>query len=170
MMNLHIRTTEPNDHAAIRRIHLAAFDGEDEADLVDALRDGDHILASLVAQVDDRVVGHILFSRMGLETEIETIDAVSLAPMAVLPDFQGRGIGSALVKAGLERLRELGERIVVVLGHPDYYPRFGFRSELAANLQSPWTGSDAFMALELVDGTLEALQGRVRYAEPFGID
>ena len=104
------------------------------------------------------------------ETDDGDVDAASLAPMGVLPEYQNRGIGSDLVERGLERCHELGERIVVVLGHPDYYPRFGFRPELAADLESPWTGSGAFMALELTDGALDDVAGPVRYAEPFGIE
>ena len=165
-----IRPEIDTDIPTIRQIHLAAFDGPDEADLVDALGDGGHVLASLVAEIDGQVVGHILFSRMHIETDDGDIPAASLAPMAVLPDHQNRGIGSELVERGLEHCRDLGERIAVVLGHPDYYPRFGFRPELAADLDSPWTGSDAFMALELADGALHDLGGRVRYPAPFGID
>jgi putative acetyltransferase len=89
--------------------------------------------------------------------------------MAVLPEYQRRGIGSALVRRALERCRDLGHRIVVVLGHPEYYPRFGFCPVLARALDSPFGGGDAFMALELVPGALESVTGRVEYAPPFGV-
>jgi putative acetyltransferase len=88
--------------------------------------------------------------------------------MAVLPDFQRRGIGSKLVEAGLEACRKQGHKIVVVLGHPDFYPRFGFSAELAQPLKSPFGGGEAWMAMELVPGALEGVVGRVEYPPPFG--
>ncbi len=100
----------------------------DEADLIDRLREEGDVLASFVAEVDGKIVGHILFSRMMVETAQGQVAAVSLAPMAVLPDHQGRQVGSRLVRLGLTELRARGERIVIVLGHVHYYPRFGFSS------------------------------------------
>ena len=125
-------------------------------------------MLSLVAEVDGRIVGHVLFSRMTVETAQGRVDAVSLAPMAVLPGYQGRPIGSQLVRRGLARLRDRGERIVIVLGHEHYYPRFGFSSEKARNLASPFP-PEAFMALELSDGALEGIRGVVRYPAAFGL-
>lgn len=94
--------------------------------------------------------------------------ALALAPMAVLPELQNRGIGSALVQKGLEVCRQLGYKIVIVVGHPAFYPRFGFSPKLAANLESPFSGGDSFMALELVPGALDGVAGRVQYPPPFG--
>ena len=102
-------------------------------------------------------------------TEVGTIPSLALAPMAVLPEFQNQGIGSALVRRGLEMCREKGHKIVVVVGHPQYYPRFGFSPQLAADLASPFSGKDFFMALELVSGALDGVKGRVQYPPPFGV-
>ena len=167
---IEIRPERPDDVAAIREVNRLAFAQEDEADLVDALRAGGFAVASLVAEDAGRIVGHIFFSRLPIEAAGRVIEAAALAPMAVLPDRQCEGIGSALVRAGLAVCREAGIAAVVVLGHPDYYPRFGFSSHAARGLRSPFPGAGpAFMALELVAGALDAHDATVRYAPPFGI-
>jgi putative acetyltransferase len=157
-----IREERAEDRAAIRAINQAAFGRPDEADLIDALREEGAVLASFVAERDAQIVGHILFSRMW----IGAIPAAALAPMAVSPDRQRSGVGSALVRHGLEFLRQTGERIVIVLGHREYYPRFGFSSQMARALDHPFPPG-ALMALELVPGSLDGMQGRVRYAKAF---
>jgi putative acetyltransferase len=163
-----IRAETASDHAAIRMVNRRAFGQEGEARLVDALRAGGHVLVSLVAEIEGRVVGHILFSRLSIVTDPGNLAAASLAPMAVLPEFQRQGIGSRLVAEGLRRCAALGERIVVVLGHPDYYPRFGFTAGLAATLQCPYgEPGPAWMALELTPGALAGVRGRVEYPPPF---
>jgi putative acetyltransferase len=164
-----IRPECPADHEAIRRIHRLAFGQDDEAVLVDALRAGGHARLSLVADVDGDVVGHILFSDLPIHTDRGIVPALALAPMAVRPDHQKRGIGSALIRAGLAECRANGHRIVVVLGHAEYYPRFGFSAKLAESLKSPFTGKESWMALELVPGALNDVAGEVEYAPPFGI-
>ncbi|MGA2135999.1 MAG: N-acetyltransferase [Bryobacteraceae bacterium] len=116
----------------------------------------------------DSVVGHILFSDLLIETEHAVTHAVSLAPMAVITQYQRQGIGSELVRRGLELCRERGKSIVVVLGHPAYYPRFGFSAELAKNLRGPYSGN-AWMALELVPGALDGVEGTVRYPKAFDV-
>jgi putative acetyltransferase len=126
------------------------------------------MLLSLVAESDGFVVGHILFSRMSIETPDGTIPAVALAPMAVSPRYQRQGIGGRLVRRGLDTLKDRAERIVIVVGHAAYYPRFGFSAASAAGLESPFP-SDVFMAVELSPGALAQVRGRVRYPEAFGI-
>ncbi len=163
-----VRPETPGDHEAVRHVNRLAFGQEDEARLVDALRDGGFLRVSLVAERKGRVVGHILFSDLPIITEAGTVPALALAPMAVLPEFQRQGVGSALVRKGLEECRRVGHRIVVVLGHPDYYPRFGFSSKLAEHLRSPFPGGEAFMALELVAGAMDGVTGTVKYPPPFG--
>lgn len=167
-MDMTIRPEQNDDREAIWSVNRAAFETDAEADLVDALRQGGFVEISLVAEVDGEIVGHVLFSRLPIITEAGIVDAVSLAPMAVLPGRQRQGIGSRLVKAGLQACRERGHRIVVVLGHPEYYRRFGFSADLARPLESPFGGGDAWMALELVPGALAGVQGRVEYPPPFG--
>jgi putative acetyltransferase len=163
-----IRPETAADHEAIRHVNRLAFGQQDEALLVDALRDGGYVRASLVAEKDAQIVGHILFSDLPIITEAGAVPALALAPMAVLPGFQRQGIGSALVRRGLDECRRQGHRIAVVVGHPHFYPRFGFSSKLAANLASPFSGQESFMALELVPGALEGVAGGVQYPPPFG--
>ena len=164
-----IRQEVESDRQAIWKVNRSAFEYDDEANLVDALRDGRYVEVSLVAEKDGEIVGHILFSRLPIITNVGMVDAVSLAPMAVLPGHQRQGIGSQLVQAGLEVCREQGHKIVVVLGHPAYYPRFGFSAELARSLENPFGGGDAWMALELVSGAAAGVEGRVEYPPPFGM-
>lgn len=143
-----IRHARAADHAAIRQVNLAAFPGAAEADLIEQLRrDGDAVF-ELVAEADGEIVGHILFSRLWADSVNLYL---ALAPMAVVPGVQRQGLGSALVRAGLEFCKECGAHGVVVLGHPDYYPRFGFSTAAAAHVVSPYSKSPAFMALALED-------------------
>lgn len=165
---LNIREEKPEDRAAIQRVHREAFGQEDEARLVDALRDGGYVRVSLVADSDPGIVGHILFSDLPIVTATGTAAAVSLAPVAVLPGSQRSGIGSQLIRRGLDVCRERGHRIVVVLGRAAYYPRFGFSAELARPLRSPFSG-EHWMALELTPGALQGVSGTVKYPPPFGI-
>ena len=125
-------------------------------------------MLSLIAEVNSQIVAHMLFSRMWIDTQEESIPAVALAPMAVLPSYQRRGIGSALIHTGLEQLRERGQRIVMVLGHEHYYPRFGFSSEKARSLVSPFP-PESFLALELSPGALTSVEGTVRYPDAVGL-
>jgi len=162
-----IRSEAPPDLDAIRHVNRAAFESDAEANLVDALRDGGYVEVSQVAEVDGEIVGHILFTRLPIVTTGGTVDALSLAPMAVLPSHQRQGIGTRLVEAGLDACREKGHKIVVVLGHPEFYPRFGFSAELAQPLESPFGGGEAWMAMELVPGALSGVEGRVEYPPPF---
>lgn len=148
-----IRLARAADHAAIRAVNLAAFPGADEADLVERLRaDGDCVF-ELVAEDEGQIVGHILFSRLWADSVNLYL---ALAPMAVSPDRHRRGIGSDLMRASLEFCKEYGAYGVLVLGHLDYYPRFGFSASAAAQVNSPYAGSPAFMALSLEDGAFDA--------------
>ena len=152
----------------IRQVNEAAFGGVEEADLIESLRREGVVLLSLVAALESRIVGHILFSRMSIDTPSGAAAAVALAPLAVLPRHQRQGIGGKLIRSGLDQLRGLGERFVIVVGHPGYYPRFGFSTALARSLESPFP-PDVFMALPLMPGVLEGIEGRVRYPRAFGL-
>lgn len=161
-------TGDAEERSAIRSINEAAFGCQDEADLVEKLRAEGVVLVSLVAEMPQRIAGHILFSRMSNRDNPRIGFGVALAPMAVLPEYQRRGIGERLIRHGLNLLRERDERIVIVVGHPDYYPRFGFSSEKARSLEGPLP-QDAFMAMELSPGALDGVRGRVKYPVAFGI-
>jgi putative acetyltransferase len=165
-VRLLVRNEQPGDRQQVRKVNEAAFGRSDEADLTDGLRHEGVVLLSLVAELDSQIIGHILFSRMSVETAHGPVAAVSLAPMAVLPDHQGRRFGSQLVLRGLAELRDQGERIVILLGHKEYYPRFGFTPEKARHLASPFP-PEAFMALELSDGALAGVHGTVKYPSAF---
>jgi putative acetyltransferase len=163
-----IRQEKPEDLSAIRLVNEQAFEQPDEANLVDALREGGKVSLSLVAEQKKRVVGHILFSPVVIVSEGEQFPALGLAPMAVLPELQRQGIGSLLVKHGLNKCREAGHKCVIVLGHPDYYPRFGFvpASRYGIKCQFP-APDDAFMAIELEQGAFQGLSGTVKYQPEF---
>ena len=162
-----IRAERGNDKAAIYEVNVSAFETSAEAELVDALREQAETFISLVAEDGDRVVGHIMFSPVSLSTDPE-LKVMGLAPMAVVPAHQREGIGSALVRAGLERCKEMGFSAVVVLGHPEYYPRFGFlraaRFGLRCEYEAP---EEAFMAMELETGALDDKPGVVKYHAAF---
>jgi putative acetyltransferase len=130
---------------------------------VDALRDGGYARLSLVAEVEDALVGHVLFSTLTLGRDH---DALALAPVAVVPEYQRRGIGTGLITEGLRAVAAQGYEIVLVLGDPAYYARFGFSSEPAGGLEHPYP-TEAFMALQLVPGTLRGVVGKVTYPPPF---
>ena len=149
-------------------LHRTAFGGDYEADLVAGLEADSLVVASLVSLEYGEVVGHSLFSDLSVEVEGRPIRAVSLAPMAVRPDRQRRGIGSVLIENGLALVRDRERTAVIVLGSVQYYSRFGFSSELARKLFAPFTG-EASMALELVSGALAGKSGSVGYPAAFRI-
>lgn len=162
-----IRAAMPRDYPAIRQVVRHAFDQDDEANLVEQLRDDGDALVELVAATDIALQGHILYSPLAIERGGEILAAAALAPVAILPAFQRAGLGKALIAAGNARCAALGLSAIIVLGHPDYYPQFGFSAAAAESLQAPFSGP-AFMALELRPEALKA-GGRVRYARAFGV-
>lgn len=163
-----IRVEQPGDIPHIRDIVAHAFGQRAEADLVDQLRTDGEALISLVAVAENgELVGHILFSRLPIEgARGRLTEAAALAPLAVRPEHQSKGIGSALTKAGIRACTARGLAAIIVVGDPKFYRRFGFAAEAARSLHSPYPG-DAFMALELKPGALRA-KGTVRYAAAFG--
>jgi putative acetyltransferase len=163
-----IRAEHSDDHRAVRVVHEAAFGRSAEADLVDRLRAEGAVVAAFVAERERLVVGHILFSRTVIEAAGEAVPSIALAPVAVLPADQRRGVGSRLIHFGVDWLRARGEGSVLVLGEPRYYRRFGFSSERAHMLHTPFP-ADAFMALELVPDALDGVRGAVRYPAAFGL-
>jgi putative acetyltransferase len=164
-------TTRPEtavDVVAIRGVNLAAFPSEEEADLVDALRASDAWIDGLSIVTEDveaTVVAHALLTRC----HVDGVPALALAPCAVLPRVQRRGAGSAAIRAGLDAARTLGENVVIVVGHPDYYPRFGFTPGSAFGIHASFDVPDeALMALAL-DPSVESPRGTITYPAPFGV-
>lgn len=161
-----IRGEVPADIPAIYRIHAATFRGEQEARLVDALRDAGDLALSLVAQDDEQLVGHAAFSTMRVELGGIAIPALGLAPVATLPGRQRQGIGSMLIRAGLDLARETGTWIVFVLGDPTYYGRFGFRTDVAAPFACTYSGP--YLMARIFNDRLDLSQaGKADYAQAF---
>ncbi len=165
MNGVEVREERPADAPAVYAVNAAAFETDAEARLVDALRANGGLVLSLVAEVDGRVQGHVAFSDVTVTAADGNVHrGVGLAPVAVAPQAQRQGVGGALIRAGLERLRGLGVPFCVLLGHPSYYPRFGFQPASRFGLR--WTRpvrDEAFMALALRDAGLTGVEGTVRY-------
>jgi putative acetyltransferase len=164
-----IRIERPQDAAQIHTVNERAFGRPTEADIVDQLRRACADCLSLVAEEDGGVVGYVLFSPAVVEMPGLRVVGMGLAPLAVMPERQRQGIGSALARRGLQTLRERGCPFVVVLGHPDYYPRFGFERASAHGLMCQWAGvrDEAFMALILDARAIEGVSGVAAYRAEF---
>lgn len=164
-----IRLETQWDHDSVRRLNNAAFGRSVEARLVDLLRESKAFVPqlSLVAEDNSVVIGHILFTRIFIGSDPGTA-ALALAPMAVYPAFQNRGVGTALVNDGLRRAEEMGEALVVVVGHPDYYPRFGFVPGRPLGIAPPWDDvpDDAFL-VKTLSGYRDDMKGVVAYPPEF---
>ncbi|MBM4113029.1 MAG: N-acetyltransferase [Phycisphaerae bacterium] len=166
-MSTRIRAELPSDLAAIRAVNEAAFASPAEADLVDTLRCESTPIVSLVGAENEIVVGHILFTPATLDGQ-PRLRLMGLGPMAVAPSHQRRGIGSALVRAGIDACAAIGTEAVVVLGHPSFYPRFGFapshRFGIGCEFDAP---PEVFMVLELAPRALHGVSGTVHYHAAF---
>ncbi|WP_440946085.1 GNAT family N-acetyltransferase [Methanosarcina sp. T3] len=170
-MSLKIRPETPSDYPAITEVSDLAFGQPAEGKLVENLRKNLKFVPelSLVAEVDGKIVGHILFFPIKIKSEAgKEKETISLAPVAVKPEFQKRGIGGELIKEGLKACLRLGYDSVIVLGHPEYYPKFGFEPAGKWGIKDPFGApAEAFMALELKKGALEGAGGVVEYPEEF---
>jgi putative acetyltransferase len=166
-----IREERPEDREAIRRINEEAFGQPAEAEIVDKLREACKNLLSLVAVQGEEVVGHILFSQASINGEGTAFEVIGmgLAPMAVLPKCQGQGIGSLLIHNGIKMLRERGCPFIIVLGYPEYYPRFGFERASRYGIHSQWSEvpDEAFMILILNKTAMVGASGIARYRKEF---
>jgi putative acetyltransferase len=166
-----IREEQEKDILAIKEVNGLAFGRENESRLIEAIRNSEYFVPqlSLVAETDTHeIIGHILFSMIFIETKNGPIQSLVLAPMAVKPKFQNQGVGSALVREGLKRCAELGYQSVVVLGHPDFYPKFGFIPASTKGIKAPFEVPDeVFMIYETKPGALNGVKGIVKYPEAF---
>jgi putative acetyltransferase len=161
---IQIREERDGDAAAIRELNRLAFGQDQESNIVDALRANGAVILSLVATMADRVVGHILYSPVTVNEN----EGAGLAPMAVSPDHQRQGIGSKLVEAGARRLAQSGCPFIVVVGHPTFYPRFGFEPASRHRLTSEWElPDDVFMVLVLDSMKMAGVSGEARYRTEF---
>jgi putative acetyltransferase len=161
---LTIREESADDVFGVQWVNSEAFENTAEAELVDELRENDAISISLVAELDGRVVGHILFSEVSIGSQPYSARTLGLAPMAVLPEMQNRGVGKMLVEEGLAFCRREGAEVVVVLGHPHFYQRFGFEAAFRHGISyREGVPDDAFMVMELVPGALAKYSGQVHY-------
>ncbi len=166
-MTIIVRKELEADRGDIFAINQLAFETSDEAKLVDRLRKEASPIISLVAEDDGKVVGHIMFSPATFSGH-EDVKIMGLAPMAITPEQQNKGIGSKLVKIGLEQCKEMGVKAVVVLGHPNYYPRFGFKSSVLYGIKSEYdVPDDVFMVMELETDVFKGRAGIVKYHKAF---
>jgi putative acetyltransferase len=165
-MKIVIRKETRSDYEVISQINDLAFGQEDEGEIVVKLRNKPDFIRelSLIALFEGQMVGHILFFPLIIRYDNTVHKALSLSPMSVMPEFQGMGIGTQLVEEGLKKAKELGFKAVIVLGHKDFYPRFGFRPASQWKISPPFNVPDAnFMALELEPAALEHVSGVVEY-------
>jgi len=163
-----IRPETPEDVDSICYVNEQAFGQENESKLIEQMRNHGVLTISLVAIQDGEIVGHIAFSPVVVESEGSSFEAIALAPMAVLPEYQRKRIGSQMVRAGLEECRRLGHEIIVVLGHPTYYPRFGFVPAKPKGISCEFeVPEEAWMILELREGALAERRGVVRFQPEF---
>ncbi|MGQ9723255.1 MAG: GNAT family N-acetyltransferase [Candidatus Jordarchaeum sp.] len=169
---IHIRSEEPEDYSEISEMHSLAFEQDNEARLVEVLRSSPDFIheLSLVAVLNGLIVGHILFSKIIIQSENRRVSALALAPMAVRPKYQNSGIRSQLVIKGIKECRSLGYGIVIVIGHPDYYPRFGFKPARALGVKTSFDVPDqAFLIREVIPSALDSVSGTVVYPSSFDI-
>ena len=169
-MDIKLRNETKDDYNIITVINNLAFGGTGESKLILELRRTKNYISdlSLVALIDDRIVGHILFYPIIIEAATKTFPTISLAPIAVHPDYQNKGIGTKLVYDGLQRCKDMNFDSIIVLGHPEYYPRFGFKPASQWNLYSDFEAPDeAFMALELKNNSLTGKSGKVVYPKEY---
>jgi len=165
---LQIRQEQPGDETSIHYVNEQVFDSPAEADLVDTLRKQEAFVLSMVALENDTIVAHVLFTEAIIDDLAVSFKALSLAPMAVLPEYQRRTIGSQLLNAALDKCRQSGYDVVIVLGHPDYYPMFGFTPAKPLGIQCEFdVPDDAFMVLELRENALAKWTGVIKYQPEF---
>ncbi|SNT29745.1 Predicted N-acetyltransferase YhbS [Ekhidna lutea] len=174
-MNLTIRKEEPNDFHTVFNLIEKAFEPEQMTDhkeqfLVDRLRKSDAFIPelSLVAEFENNIVGHILLTKLKIKNGENEFDSLALAPVSVLPEYQGKGIGGMLIKEAHKRAKELGYQSIVLLGHEKYYPRFGYKQADNYKIELPFeVPKENCMAIELIENGLKDVSGTVEYPKEF---
>ena len=165
-----IREEKAEDYDAVREINDKAFGQVEEGRIVDKIRETCEEIISLVAVEGEKVVGHIFFSPTEITHNGKTIKGMGLAPMAVHPDYQNKGIGSLLIKEGIKKVKETGCSFIIVLGHEKYYPRFGFETASMYGIKPQWDGvpDEAFMIMILDHEAMAGVSGIATYRKEFG--
>ena len=164
-MSIVIREEGADDIAAVREVNWCAFGQEQESNIVDALRANGGALLSLVAIMNDRIVGHVIYSPVSVS---DMVNGAALGPMAVLPEHQRQGIGTRLVEAGNQKIKDAGHPFIIVVGHAEYYPRFGFRPASEYGVKCEWdVPNDVFMVLVLDPAKMQGMSGLARYRHEF---
>ena len=164
-MLIEIREERSDDVAAVREVNRRAFGQDQESNIVDALRTNGGALLSLVATVNGQVAGHIMYSPL---TVAENVNGVALGPMAVVPEYQRQGIGTKLIEAGNRKIKDAGYPFIIVVGHAEYYPRFGFRPAIEYGIKCEWDIPDeVFMLLVLNEAKMQGASGLAKYRHEF---
>jgi putative acetyltransferase len=162
---IEIREERPADVAAVREVNRRAFEQERESNIVDALRANGGALLSLVATIDDQVVGHVMYSRVSVG---DMVNGAALGPMAVLPEHQRQGIGTRLIDTGNQKIKDAGYPFIIVVGHAEYYPRFGFRPAGKYGIKCEWdVPEEVFMVLMLDAAKMQGVAGLAKYRDEF---
>jgi putative acetyltransferase len=162
-----VRKEETKDSDAIRRVNDKAFENLAEGKVIDKIRSSDAEILSLVAEKEDKIVGHIFYSTAEIKSKNSTIRGMGLAPMAVLPEFQKQGIGKMLIQESLNMLRKEEHAFIIVLGHEDYYPKFGFEKASKYGIKCQWDGvpDEAFMIMNLDQEKMKGVTGLAKYRD-----
>ena len=164
-MLIEIRDERPDDIATVREVNRRAFGQEQESNIVDALRTNGGVLLSLVAIMDDRAIGHIIYSPVSVG---DMVKGAALGPMAVLPEHQRQGIGSKLVEAGNRKMKDAGYPFIIVVGHAEYYPRFGFRPASQYGIKCEWDLPDDVFLVRILDlAKMQGVYGLAKYRDEF---
>ena len=169
-MKITIEAETEGDYEQITRLHAIAFNGDGEARLVEKLRRTPIYIPelSLVAKYRNAIIGHILFYPIKINTCRKKCNSLALAPVSVIPSFQNRKVGSRLIKEGLEKAQKLGFKSVIVVGHPEYYPRFGFEKASKYGISAPFHVPDnALFAIELQKDGLKNCSGIIEYPSEY---
>ena len=170
--NIHLRSAKDSDYQNIYEVNDLAFGQNSESNLIALLKQNKEFITdlSIVAEMDNELVGHILFSKISIKNKDQEFESLALAPMAVRPSFQNLGVGVKLVLYGIAEAKSLGFTSLIVLGHEKYYPKFGFKSASLWNIKAPFDVPDSvFMALELEEGALKDISGTVIYPKEFSM-
>jgi putative acetyltransferase len=169
-MNILIRSETVIDFYSIAQVNDIAFGGKSESELISKLRNTQNFITefSIIAEIDENIIGHILFYPINIETKTGLIPTVALAPMSVLPKYQNKGVGTKLVQYGLQKCKERGFESVTVLGHANYYPKFGFEPASKWGIYSDFDVADeVFMSMELKEDALVKVAGKVIYPKEY---